>query len=1010
MPDGKKINKRQNQYKKFSSVYHKYVSGDKLSKYKTALYAAFKNISDMIEAYNSYDKDEFPEGDKNITISTIEMNKIINLYQLALKNLEELSAEINKRIIKIEKSSEVEKTRQKEKLKLLKSNSNLFNKQIKVVSKDLMAFKNALKNTLATRVDAKISDIFESSRMDSSYTAQIPENNAPLSGALNERLPITISKNDISTYGYFTPDVRPTVEGDVRKAFDNAIKKYGKDADFIKYDMIYEIMINMRKRNNNAYKLLLNLKHLVMMSTHAYIIGLITTNMTQYHLDTLLSERKDLNIFVDVLSDMIQAEHKFSVTKLTKINTMSFHNRRNEAMSKMAEILECTDIIAESKCVKLNINDKPVKGSFMKHVDGVDIQRSSLDSNYYKANHESVENLGLKKNIADLQILDFICGNPDRHILNLIYDFDTDENGNVILKGVKGIDNDTSFIGALYSSFNMSQVNIADMKVITKKMADVVLNLDINSLKCMLYTYGISIGEMDAMGKRLKELQDKIKKDQKEYDKGYEKGYLLEGRIKIVEDDELEMLSFKYDLKNQKFDKDTFDKTAMDLKIGKLKKPVENKKMNLFDRVFCVCRTPINLESYRNDEIIACKKSVMEMTVGSAGLLKGITDLMARDKHNSFFVGSSTGYNRMYDALVEIKNDFIEWDDGVPSAGSLQNNQVQDSIVNAKRQLQRALELVNTYIEYKDNKPLNKESWRNLQGIPHVADRTERRYKHAKAAYTLLQNQLKKYEDYVDHFNKICNYDSKEISLKRAYRVKKEKLLNKNSFEQQEERIIERNKKNHLSRIEYIINQDYINITEADKGKGKIKPEGAQLVFDMDLGFALNGLEDEERAAFKSKVEKLTGKKLPDDETIMKRSLASYLIALKNQTPPDFVTADDATFRIGANLESLPNKGVNSEYPVDEIIQSKEFDAFYQNAVKHVQDIGNDEYPGIVYPNRNMNVLITDEYYKAKAAVDPTVKDKMSENEVDREEHFQNLENANNNNIRRNNSFDSLIK
>ena len=46
------------------------------------------------------------------------------------------------------------------------------------------------------------------------------------------------------------------------------------------------------------------------------------------------------------------------------------------------------------------------------------------------------------KQITSLQILDIICGQIDRHDANYIGDFEKQEDGNVILKGIKGIDND----------------------------------------------------------------------------------------------------------------------------------------------------------------------------------------------------------------------------------------------------------------------------------------------------------------------------------------------------------------------------------------------------------------------------------------------------------------------------------------------------------------------------------------------------------------------------------------
>ena len=183
---------------------------------------------------------------------------------------------------------------------------------------------------------------------------------------------------------------------------------------------------------------------------------------------------------------------------------------RNSAMSTVADLLHCGDLLAKSTPMAVKGPDgKTVHGTFTEFVDGTDVHHLSPDDPYLQSNSaDFVQPTGLKS-IANLNVLDFICGNTDRHRANVLYKFD--ENNKVI--GVKGIDNDMSF-GTLnnYQLTNgenrMSSVD--ELQVVGKDMAEAIKALTPEMLKASLRGYGLEEDELDAAAQRLNMVKERI--------------------------------------------------------------------------------------------------------------------------------------------------------------------------------------------------------------------------------------------------------------------------------------------------------------------------------------------------------------------------------------------------------------------------------------------------------------------------------------------------------------------
>ena len=105
------------------------------------------------------------------------------------------------------------------------------------------------------------------------------------------------------------------------------------------------------------------------------------------------------------------------------------------------------------------------------------------------------------KSIADLQVLDFICGNTDRHGANVTYIFDDD--GMII--GVQGFDNDTAF-GTLvpeYGDFVAFMTLPENMIAVSESMTARLNQLTPEMLKFSLRGYGLTEEELDAAVARM---------------------------------------------------------------------------------------------------------------------------------------------------------------------------------------------------------------------------------------------------------------------------------------------------------------------------------------------------------------------------------------------------------------------------------------------------------------------------------------------------------------------------
>ena len=215
---------------------------------------------------------------------------------------------------------------------------------------------------------------------------------------------------------------------------------------------------------------------------------------------------------INIVNSMAHLANQYSIMRLSGINKGSNISHRNCAMSDVADLFGCSDLVAKSVPMKIKIDGREVEGVFMETVEGSDVNNIKEDDIILKANRDSFNSPRAMMQLTELQVLDYICGNTDRHGGNIIYKFGKDKQGQVVLKGIQGIDNDCSF-GRICPKPGvdvMKLVNPEKMQYITPRMMNKLQTITPEALEMQLAHYNFSKSEKAALKQRLQNVKDAI--------------------------------------------------------------------------------------------------------------------------------------------------------------------------------------------------------------------------------------------------------------------------------------------------------------------------------------------------------------------------------------------------------------------------------------------------------------------------------------------------------------------
>ena len=142
--------------------------------------------------------------------------------------------------------------------------------------------------------------------------------------------------------------------------------------------------------------------------------------------------------------------------------------RRNVATSRMAALLGLDHLVAKSQTAEVydEATQKTYRGNIMEQAEGVPYKQLTKP----QAGGVNSFTAGFQRDMTNLQVLDVLCGQSDRHVNNIF--FRRDENGTFF--GLTGIDNDASF-GLNTDVVSVEHVQRSDRRVYDPDSGKMVL-------------------------------------------------------------------------------------------------------------------------------------------------------------------------------------------------------------------------------------------------------------------------------------------------------------------------------------------------------------------------------------------------------------------------------------------------------------------------------------------------------------------------------------------------------
>ncbi len=476
-----------------------------------------------------------------------------------------------------------------------------------------------------------------------------------------------------------------------------------------------------------------------------------------------IANPEQLVSLLEALDKIVKADNYSRINEKVGIRVDSKQDKRNSAMSMIAGLMGCPGILAKS--VNMQIKDpatgKIISGTYMENANGYDINSTDPEQmeKFNNLSPNKIEkSIQLKKDIANLQIVDFLGGNPDRHLKNVIYKFN--ESGDLV--GITGIDNDTSFGDGDFRK-RMRGTCLENMTVIPKETADAIEKMDRESLKFMLYGYDLSGSEVKKALERFDSLRDKLAAD-KEYFKDKPFGYTESGKIKIVGDDEIGFLSITGDLgygaiedsadgvKQGRPDKNLFQSIALRALNGKsVTGSIATIKSNVEKADADIVREGIAMHN-----AIFSMNRVEEVTINGSELFRTmITELT---NANNVIINDADPFSRfMDDGTISINPERIK---------------------QVKERFETTLTHCDNYLKTKDEKKIMKKSKTSNAYVRYklAVDAKESIKKTLKALEEIstLSPRVNAYLDKKDEMTKLAKKESRAIIL--ASQENREKL------------------------------------------------------------------------------------------------------------------------------------------------------------------------------------------------------------------------------------------
>jgi len=225
-------------------------------------------------------------------------------------------------------------------------------------------------------------------------------------------------------------------------------------------------------------------------------------------LTRLIKDDKTVNSMIKVGIRGLGDNAAYEVSSLKK-DAGNELTSRNVATSRIAELLGLGHLVAHSTNMIVHDGDRTVTGSFMEFAEGTDLSSRDYMDQKRLSEVEDIRSPEFNRDACSIEVLDFICGQGDRHAKNIFYKLsDLDENGKRRIIGLQGIDNDLAFNdwGDLASS---KTADLFKMTFISQDVAEKVKGLDRAAIE---YAVGDLLPEsqIDALMERITKMQKQV--------------------------------------------------------------------------------------------------------------------------------------------------------------------------------------------------------------------------------------------------------------------------------------------------------------------------------------------------------------------------------------------------------------------------------------------------------------------------------------------------------------------
>ena len=357
------------------------------------------------------------------------------------------------------------------------------------------------------------------------------------------RIPLELDTEIGTVKGFFTEDYTVESDADTIKGLSNDYNEYrgnelvlaqglkdGNAKSFIEeFDSIYERMNTFLSRDVTALDQCAEDGE----QFENLFGGSIKKLFIKTEQDKALAEKKyndamaiinkdpeSRKAFFDMVEDSAERSlDSYSNNELAGIPYGDNVPNRNVGVYKIAKLFGMEDLIAKAEIVELKDKDGNIrKGVFQHTAEGSDIKHLKADDPMTKLASKDghLSHPETLKKIADLQLLDYICGSCDRHPANMIYDI-KEVDGRYILVNLIGIDNDRS-LGTLkgeeLKKLKGHAIDVQDLKVISKDKWELIKDLTKDKLSIVLKELNYSDDVLQSCIDRIGEVKTAIKKGQ----------------------------------------------------------------------------------------------------------------------------------------------------------------------------------------------------------------------------------------------------------------------------------------------------------------------------------------------------------------------------------------------------------------------------------------------------------------------------------------------------------------